>query len=71
MRRIALHYAFIVFVAEVLNDLFKDEGMAIPVDDFAELFLIICSENSHVDRAKNVLKEILEELDANRNHILR
>ena len=69
MRRIALHYAFIVFIAEVLNDLFQEEGMAIPIDDFAELFLIICSENSHVDRAKNLLVGILEELDANRSHI--
>lgn len=40
-----------------------------PVDDFPELFLTICAENSHSDRPKNVLIEILEELDANRNHI--
>ena len=69
MRRIDLHYAFIAFIEEVLNDLFKEEGMAIPVDDFAELFLVICSKNNHMYRAKNVLTEILEELDANRNHI--
>lgn len=69
MRRIALHYAFVVFTAEVLNELFKEERMRIPVNDFAELFLEICSENSHVDRAKNVLIEILEELEANRNHV--
>lgn len=69
MRRIALHYAFIVFVAEVLNELFQDAGMAIPVIDFAELFLSICADNDHVDRAKNVLIEILEELDANRSYI--
>ncbi len=69
MRRIALHYAFIVYVAEVLNELFQDEGMKIPVSDFKDLFNAICSENNHVDRAKNVLIEILEELDANRNHI--
>ncbi|MFD1609576.1 hypothetical protein [Oceanobacillus luteolus] len=69
MRRIALHFAFIVYVAEVLNELFKDEGMKIPVSDFKDLFNAICSENDHVDRAKNVLIEILEELDANRNHI--
>ncbi|ARJ38655.1 hypothetical protein SporoP8_07100 [Sporosarcina ureae] len=69
MRRIALHFAFVVFVAEVLNELFKEEGMRILIDDFGELFLMICSENSHVDRAKNELIEILEELDANRNHI--
>ncbi|MBO1912373.1 hypothetical protein J4G37_47195, partial [Microvirga sp. 3-52] len=58
MRRVALHYAFIAFIAEVLNELFKEEGMAIPVEDFAELFLVICSENSHVDRAKNALTEV-------------
>ena len=69
MRRIAKPFSFIVFVAEVLNDLFKEEGMAIPVDNFAELFLSICNENNHVDRAKNVLIEILEELESNRNHI--
>lgn len=69
MRRIALHFAFIVYVAEVLNELFQDEGMKIPVNDFKDLFNAICSENDHVDRAKNVLIEILEELDANRNHI--
>lgn len=69
MRRIALHYAFIAFIAEVLNELFKEEGMDIPVDDLGELFLVICSENNHIDRAKNVLTEVLEELDANRNHI--
>ncbi|PIC83309.1 hypothetical protein CSV73_08650 [Sporosarcina sp. P1] len=69
MRRIALHFAFVVFIAEVLNDLFRSEGMKIPVEEFAELFLTICSENSHVDRAKNVLIDILEELEANRSHI--
>ena len=69
MRRIALHFAFIAFIAEVLNDLFRSEGMKISVDEFAELFLTICSENSHVDRAKNVLIDILEELEANRSHI--
>lgn len=52
MRRIALHFAFIVFIAEVLNDLFRSEGMKIPVGEFAELFLAMCSENSHVDREK-------------------
>lgn len=40
-----------------------------PVDDFPELFLTMCAENSHADRPKNVLIEILEELDANRSHI--
>ena len=69
MHRIALHYAFIAFIAEVLNELFKGEGMDIPVDDLGELFLVICSENDHVNRAKNALTEVLEELDANRNHI--
>jgi|SRR5690625_222694 len=69
MRRIALHYAFIVFIAEVINDLFQEEGISIPVCDLEDLFLMICSDNNHVDRAKNVLIEILEELDANRNNI--
>lgn len=69
MRRIAKPFSFIVFVAEVLNDLFKEENLAIPVDDFAGLFLSICNENNHVDRAKNVLVEILEELEANRSHV--
>ncbi|MDY0409731.1 hypothetical protein ACFFIS_14900 [Virgibacillus soli] len=40
-----------------------------PVNDFPELFFTICAENSHADRPKNVLIEILEELDANRSHI--
>ncbi|WP_338450548.1 DUF927 domain-containing protein [Niallia oryzisoli] len=69
MHRIAKPYAFIVFIAEVLNDLFRDEGMKIPIANLAELFLEICNENNHVDRAKNVLIEILEELEANRNHV--
>ncbi|GEK32107.1 hypothetical protein KZO01_24160 [Kurthia zopfii] len=69
MRRIALHYAFIVFVGEVLNELFREEGIKIPINDFTELFLTMCSDNDHVDRAKNVLIEVLEELDANRSHI--
>ncbi|WP_340084228.1 DUF927 domain-containing protein [Siminovitchia sp. FSL H7-0308] len=69
LKRIARPFSFIVFVAEVLNDLFNDEGMDMPVDDFPELFLTICAENSHADRPRNVLIEILEELDANRSHI--
>src|SRR5699024_4429337 len=69
MRRIALHYAFIVFVAEVINELFKEENILIPIDSLGELFLQICDENNHVDRAKSILIEILEELDANRNTI--
>jgi len=69
MRRIAKPFSFIVFVAEVLNDLFREENIAIPVDDFSELFLSICNENKHVDRAKNMLVEILEELEANRGHV--
>src|SRR5690606_25659146 len=69
LKRIARPFSFIVFVAEVLNDLFNDEGMDMPVNDFPELFLTICAENSHADRPKNVLIEILEELDANRSHI--
>lgn len=60
MRRIALHFAFMAFIAEVLHDLFNVEGMKIPIVYFAELFLSICSENSHVDRAENVLIDILE-----------
>lgn len=71
MRRIALHYVFIVFVAEVINDLFQNEKVMIPIDSLKELFLTICSENNHVDRAKNTLIEILEELDANRNHVFQ
>ncbi|MGX4670576.1 hypothetical protein JNUCC74_15540 [Cerasibacillus sp. JNUCC 74] len=69
LRRIARPFSFIVFVAEVLNDIFKNEGMDMPVDAFPEPFLTICAENSHADRPKNALIEILEELDANRNHI--
>ncbi len=69
MRRIALHFAFVVFVAEVLNELFKEEGMIIPIDDLGELFLMICSENNHMDRAKSMLIEILEELQSNRNFV--
>lgn len=69
MRRIALHYAFFVFVGEVLNELFAEEGIEIPISDFTELFMTMCSNNDHVDRAKNVLIEVLEELDANRSHI--
>jgi len=71
MRRIALHYAFVVFVAEVLNELFKKENISIPIDDLEELFSMICSENNHVDRAKNALVVILEELDANRNYVFQ
>lgn len=40
------------------------------VDDFPELFLTICAENSHENRPKYVLIEILKELEANRSHIL-
>lgn len=69
LKRIASPFSFIVFVAEVLNDLFKDEGLDMPVDDFPELFLTMCAENRHADRPKNALVEILEELDANRSHI--
>lgn len=52
LKRIASPFSFIVFVAEVLNDLFKDEGLDMPVDDFPELFLTMCAENSHADRPK-------------------
>lgn len=69
LKRIARPFSFIVFVAEVLNDFFRDEGLDMPVDAFPELFLTMCAENSHADRPKNALIEILEELDANRNHI--
>lgn len=69
MRRLASHFAFIVFVAEVLNELFIEEGMKIPIDDLGELFLVICSENDHTDRAKSMLIEILEELQSNRNFV--
>lgn len=68
-RRIARHYAFIVVVAEMLNNLFKEEGMRIPTEDFKELFSIVCMENSHVDKVQTTMLDILEELDANRNHI--
>lgn len=71
MIRIALHFAFVVFVAEVLNELFKEEDMNIPVDSFEKLFLDICADNHHVDRAKNMLIEILEELQANLNHVFK
>jgi len=48
----------------LFNELFKEEGMAILVEYLAELFLVNYSENTHVDRAENVLTEVLVELDA-------
>ncbi|WP_214779895.1 hypothetical protein [Exiguobacterium sp. s22] len=53
LKRIASLFSFIVFIAEVLNDLFKDEGLDMPVEDFLELFLTMCAENSHTDRLNN------------------
>lgn len=48
---------------------FIEEGMKNSIDDLGELFLVISSENSHTNRAKSLLLEILEELQSNRNFI--
>lgn len=69
MQRISVHYAFVVFIAEVLNELFMMEGMAIDVDALKELFKDIARKNDHTNRAKTLLIDILEELNANRGNI--
>ncbi|XXL53010.1 hypothetical protein ACSC1U_09680 [Mammaliicoccus lentus] len=37
MRIITFHFAFIVFLAEVINELFKEESVLIPIDSLEEL----------------------------------
>src|SRR5699024_6438998 len=69
VQRISIHHAFIVFTAEVLNELFQIEGMNINTDDLKNLFLEIARKNNHTNRAKTLLIEILEELNANRGYI--
>lgn len=69
IQRIAIHYAFVVFVAKVLNELFVMEGMNIDTNALKELFKDIARKNDHTNRAKTLLIEILEDLNANRNNI--
>src|SRR5699024_9053195 len=69
MQRISIHYAFVVFTAEVLNELFVLEGMAIDLDALKELFKEIARKNDHTNRARTLLIEILEELNVNRGNV--
>lgn len=69
IQRIAIHYSFIVFIAEVLNELFVIEGMAIDIDALKDLFKEIARKNDYMNRAKVLLIDILEELNANRGNI--
>src|SRR5699024_4896621 len=69
MQRVAIHYAFVVFTAEVLNELFVMEGMEIDVEGLKKLFKEIARKNDHANRAKILLIEILEELNANRGNV--
>src|SRR5699024_4198777 len=69
MQRISIHYAFVVFISEVLNELFMMEGMAIDLDTLKELFKDIARKNDHINRAKTLLIDILEELNANRGNV--
>src|SRR5699024_5569237 len=69
LQRVAVHYAFIVFTASMLNELFVMEGMNLDVKGLENLFKEIARKNDHANRAKTLLIDILEELNANRGNV--
>lgn len=68
-RRISHHYAFIVFVGKILNDLFYAEGLKVDLESLDNLFDEITRENKAVDRPLIELERLLEEIDSQRHHV--
>ncbi|WP_041089253.1 DUF927 domain-containing protein [Jeotgalibacillus soli] len=66
LRRLSKHYAAIVFVADCLNTLFDYE---IDCNSLVHLFDEMVTSNKTLDKSKELLNEILEDLDSDRRSI--
>jgi len=69
MQRLSRIYAYPVFIGAVLNDMFKEEGLVVDLNAQLGLFKEMKRENRAVDRPLQELEKLLEEIDANRDHL--